>query len=536
MIAKNLVYFAYFLKDSSAYTRFKQFFYDLLENPQSRIKPYFDIFMICMVMLSVFFLVYNVEHTLSETGEYFEQWVVLVFISEYILRAWIYSDSHKILIQEYEKAEYLNIHFSLFNVFKKILFKKFEYMFSFFAIIDLLAILPSYRPLRILRILLIFRLFKLFRYSNSIKVFSDVLVSKRFELITLAVFMGFLVFISSIAIYLFENQSSGGNVNDLYDAFYWSIVTISTVGYGDITPQTLGGRLITVILILIGLGVLSFFTSIIVAAFSDKMHTLRENRTYAELSRLNDFIIICGYGRVGQEIANKFAKSNQNFIVIDKDQENIFLAKESKFLTIHDDASKNSILLAAGINSGATAVLCTTGSDVSNVYVTLTARFLNPDINIISRINRQDNVNKLYQAGANKVIHPFEIAGLLAAEYVGQPVAFEAILGIIQEQKDIAMEAIIAIPNSILEGKKIGDINFIHKKLTLVGVISSNSLHRNHRNQYKLKTQQFYFNPANDFEIQAADILIVLGRKYSIEHFLIQVEKSRLKKEKVFSF
>ncbi|MCK5189810.1 MAG: ion transporter, partial [Methylococcales bacterium] len=233
MLARSTIYLAYLLKTSVRYKRAKLFFYNLIENPQSQLKSYFDIFMICLVMLSVFFLVYNVEHAINEVGEFFEQFVVAVFITEYLLRAWLYSDSHRIIIEEYEKAKYLDTHFSLFKSLKRVFGKKLKYMLSLFAIIDLLAILPSYRPLRILRILLIFRLFKLFRYSNSVKVFSDVLSSKRFELITLAIFMGFLVFISSIAIYLFENDSIGGNVRDLYDAFYWSIVTISTVGYGD---------------------------------------------------------------------------------------------------------------------------------------------------------------------------------------------------------------------------------------------------------------------------------------------------------------
>jgi len=532
MFAKTIVYFAYLLKTSVYYKHSKLFFYDLLENPQSKMKSYFDVFMICLVMLSVFFLVYSVEHELSEAGEFFEQCVVTVFISEYLLRAWLFSDSHLIITKEYERAEYLNTPFSVFNSLKKVLGKKMEYMFSLFAIIDLLAILPSYRPLRILRILLIFRLFKLFRYSNSIKVFADVLSSKRFELITLAIFMGFLVFISTIAIYLFENNSSGGNIRHLYDAFYWSIVTISTVGYGDITPITFGGRLVTVALILTGLGGLSFFTSIIVSAFNEKMYTLRENRTYAELSRFENFIIICGFGRVGQEIARKFEKDQQPFIVIDTEENNILLAKEKNYLYIQDDASKNTVLINAGINAGASSILCATGNDVINVYVTLTSRFLNPEINIIARANRDDNVNKLYQAGANNVIQPFEISGLLAAEYVGQPVAFEAILGILQEQKQILMETLVVYPDTLLENKKIGDIDFKNRKLTLVGVISSNKIHVKRRNRYRVKNQHFYFNPENHFELQAQDMVIVLGRKYSIEHFQDQIEKSRLRSGK----
>ncbi len=529
MLAKPLVYFAYLLKTSLYYQKSKRFFYNLLENPQSKIKSYFDISMICLVMLSVFFLVYSVEHKLSQIGEFFEQFVVTVFIAEYLLRAWLFSDSHLIIIKEYERAEYLNTSFSVVKTLKKVLGKKLKYMFSLFAIIDLLAILPSYRPLRIMRILLIFRLFKLFRYANSIKVFADVLSNKRFELLTLAIFMGFLVFISTIAIYLFENPSSGGNVRHLYDAFYWSIVTISTVGYGDITPVTFGGRLVTIALILTGLGVLSFFTSIIVSAFNEKMYTLRENRTYAELSRLDNFIIICGFGRVGQEIAANLTKDQQAFIVIDTDENNISLAKENNYIYIQDDASQNTILTNAGINSGASSVLCVTGNDVINVYITLTSRFLNPDINIIARANRADNVKKLYQAGANNVIQPFEVSGLLAAEYVGQPVAFEAILGILQEQKQILMETLIVYPNCLLENKLIGDIDFKRRKLTLVGIISANKIHLKRRNRYKVKNQHFYFNPENHFELLAQDMVIVLGRKYSIEHFQDQIEKSKLR-------
>ncbi len=529
MFAKTIVSFAYLLQTSGRYKQGKRFFYNLLENPQSKMKSSFDVFMICLVMLSVFFLVYSVEHQLNETVEFFEQCVVSVFITEYLLRGWLYSNSHQIIISEYEKAEYLNTHFKLLKTLGKVLKKKLSYVFSLFAIIDLLAILPSYRPLRILRILLIFRLFKLFRYSNSIKVFADVLASKRFELITLAIFMGFLVFIATIAIYLFENKSSGGDIRHLYDAFYWSIVTISTVGYGDITPLTYGGRLVTLALILTGLGVLSFFTSIIVSAFSEKMHTLRENKTYAELSKLNNFIIICGFGRVGQEIAKQFEKDQQAFIIIDSDEECVFLAKEKHYLCIHDDASKNAVLLNAGITSGASALLCSTGNDVTNVYITLTGRFLNPDINIIARANREDNVKKLYQAGANHVIQPFQISGMLAAEYIGQPVAFEAIAGILQGEKQILMETLFVHPDCFLENQNIAEINFPKRKLTLVGIISANKTHQKRRNRYKVKNLHFYFNPDHHFELQSQDMIVVLGRKDSIEHLQYQIERSKLK-------
>lgn len=531
MPARLIIYLAYFLKTSPLYQRGKTFFYNLLENPYSRLKSLFDIFMIFLVMLSVYLLIYDVKTELNEYALQFEHVVVSIFIMEYLLRFWLYGDIHNIVIEQYEKNKYLNIPFQIHRVFIAIIRKKLEYVFSPIALIDLLAIFPSYRSVRILRIFLIFRLFKLFRYSQSIKVFADVLSTKKFELYTLALFLSFLVFIASTAIYLFENEPSGGQIAHLFDAVYWSIVTLSTVGYGDITPQTTGGRAVTLALIITGLGVLSFFTSIIVAAFGEKMHELRENRINAELEKLNDFIIVCGFGRVGQETVRLFKKDNQPFIIIDTNSENVLIAKNKGYLVIHDDASNNNVLVRAGINNGASAVLCTTQNDVINVYITLTSRQLNPEIQIISRANRHENIKKLLQAGADQIIQPFEILGLVAAEYIGQPVASEALVGIRLGEKQVLLETIAVEAGSPIEKVQISDIDFPAMKISLVGVISSNPIHKKHKNQYKVRKHNFYFNPAPHFVLHQNDILVLLGRDLSIDHFKFLLEKKRLIKE-----
>jgi len=528
MLSKLIVYAAYYLKSSVTYKKSKLFFYNLLENPRSQIKTYFDLLMIGLIVLSIFFLLYDVEHETGAVGGYLEHTVLVIFVCEYLLRAWIYSDTHLIIIQEHERAQYLNIKFSIFNALRKSISKKIEYILSPFAIIDLLAILPSYRPLRILRIFLIFRLFKLFRYSNSAKLFSDILSSKRFELLTLLVFTCLLVFIASVSVFLFENPEPNTKIKSLFDAFYWAIVTMATVGYGDIVPYTTGGRLVAIMLILTSLGVLSFFTSILIAAFNEKMPELRENRIYSELENYKSFIIICGYGRVGQEIAKRLNKDKQKFIVIDKNEQHIELAKKHNFLAIHNDASKNDVLMSAGICRGATTVLCITGDDVTNVYVTLTSRHLNKNIRIISRANCHENFNKLYQAGADHVIRPFEIAGMLAVEFLGQPVAFEAISGILQNQTEIVMETILVSEGASLENQQVTDLGLEQHKLTLLGVISANPIHLKHKNKYPVKQQHFYFNPEPGFILRHEDILVVFGRKYSIDHFRDQVEQHRL--------
>ena len=535
MHTRLLLFFAYSLKTSARYQQIKAFFYDLLENPQSRLKSWFDVFMIVLVISSIFSLIYEVQNQVGEWATIFENFVVIVFICEYLLRGWLYSDIHNLIIKQYENSEYLGIPFRLHKVLTLIISSKLSYIFSASAIIDLLAILPGYRPLRILRVFLIFRLFKLLRYSQSTQMFLGVLSSKRFELTTLVFLMSFLIFIASTAIYMFENQNVGGQIADLYDAFYWAIVTISTVGYGDITPVTAGGRLVTSALIISGLGVLAFFTSIIVAAFNEKMSEFQDERLKASIEKCTHSTILCGFGRVGQEIARQLHANKLNFVVIDQNEQHIALAQKKGYIALHDDASKNTVLEQAGINHGAKTVLCTTGDDVINVYITLTSRYLNPDIMIFSRANHEDNVKKLYQAGANYLVQPFTAAGLLAAEYIGQPVAFEAIHGILHDDKNVNIEAITISQNCFLDGVSLKAAGLSQYKARLIGIVSDNPIHAKRRNRYKLQHQHFYFNPESSFVLYEGDILILLGRQLSIEHLQDLIETSRLQRKSLWT-
>jgi len=529
MFSRVAVYFAYSLKASGSYQAIKRFCWDFLENPAGKAKSYFDSFMICLVFLSVYLLLYETGYPSGGPGDAIEWGILVVLIVEYLLRLWVYSDSHEIIIAEYEKAAYLNIRFKIVAALGKALFKKIEYVVSPFAIIDLLAILPSYRPLRILRIFLIFRLFKLFRYSDSIRVYADILAGRRFELLSLLIFTGFLLFIAAVSIYVFEYPEEDTDIRDLFDAFYWAIVTLATVGYGDITPHTPGGRLVAIILIFTSIGILAFFTSILIAAFNEKMPELRENKILTELKRRKGYVIICGFGRVGQEVAGQLAKDGQTFVVIDKDGQNIALARKNRYPAICADATRNEVLINAGICRGADTILCITGDDVVNVYVTLTSRHLNKRIRIVSRANYQENQNKLYQAGADNVILPFQVAGLLVAEYLGQPVAFEALSGVLRQQGDIAMETVLVDAESPLDRRQIGQLQLQQWKLTLLGVISGNAIHLKHKNKYRVKQQHFYFNPEAHFELRQGDLIVVLGHKFGIEHFRSELVQRRLR-------
>ena len=523
----------YDLEASSRYKKIKHFFWDLLENPRSRKHSWFDISMILLVLSSVYLLIYEVGNDLGAFGFYFELFAVTVFIIEYLLRLWLYSDSHRIIIDHYEKSQFVDRPFRLGPPLREILAKKWDYITTPMAIIDLLAIIPSYRPLRFLRIFLLFRLFKLFRYARSTTEFVKVLSEKRFEFYTLGIFLAFVVFTAAAAIYFFESRSQGGEIGNIFDGIYWALITISTVGYGDIIPHTPEGRVITLVLIISGMGVMAFTTSIVVSAFGEKMSEMRQNQVFSELERMKArHTILCGFGRMGQMVAERLARDKMPFVVIDPDPDNMEQAKHLGYLVIQGYGERTELLKSVGVERRAERILCLTGDDVVNVYITLTARSLNPGIEIISRANRQETVRKLIQVGANHTIKPYKTVALIASEFLGKPVAFEAINGVLSGKQGIGLETVSIRENMLYDGARIGDIDFWGSRLLLFGVLTKQPRPEDEmcRDPFSMRERSFYFNPQPSFRLQAGDVLLVFGHEYSIVHFKDRLESNNLRR------
>jgi voltage-gated potassium channel len=389
------------------------------------------------------------------------------------------------------------------------------------AIIDLLAILPSYRPMRLLRVFLLFRLFKLFRYARSVHGMAEVLSERRFEFYTLAFFMIFVVLAAASAIYVFEGAIQDGSIDTIFDAIYWSVVTLSTVGYGDITPQTPEGRVVAFALIVSGIGVVAFSTSIVVAAFQEKLGDLREYRVFSELERGRRYTVLCGFGEVGQVVAAKLHEARRRFVVLEQDEDKVRLAAKRGYLVVRGDAADNELLETLGVRDRAHTLVCVTGDDVKNVFVTVSARRMNEGLRIIARAGTKEVVRKLTLAGANHVVSPSEIVGLMGAEYVGRPAAFEAIYGIMRGERDITLEAVRVEKNAPVCGSSVKELDFPRRKLLLFGVITT----RDWRVQevellYPLEGEFcFAFKPPPDFRIQQGDVLVVFGYEMSLVHF-----------------
>ena len=529
LLAEQLPRWALAIDGNARYRRIKHFFWNLLENDRAAQKRYFDLFMIFLVLASIFVLINDVAYRLPEWGEDFERFAVSVFIVEYLLRLWVYDDIHQVIIDEYEKSRFLETPLSLWAVLREIARRKWRYIRSPAAIVDLLAIIPSYRSVRLLRIFLLFRLFKVFRYSRSASGMAKMLAEKRFEFYTLAIFLGFVLLASSTAIYLFESDVKGSGFKSYFDAFYWSLITLSTVGYGDITPVTPEGRMVTMMLIFSGMGVLAFTTSIVVSAFQERLPELRFHRVLAELDRMRGYTVICGYGRVGEVVAEQMAREKKPVVIVEKSLERVEEAAGRGFLAIRGDAENDELLKSLGLEERAANVLCVMGDDVANVFVTISARQMNPKLRIIARANQKQVVDKLKLAGADYVVAPFEIVGLVALEYVGKPVAFEAIYDILSGADDVRLETVPLPVHSPMIDHPIGAIDFARYKLLLFGVITGLETELSPETGYfPLAERHFYFNPPAVFSLRENDILVLVGHRDSLQYFRRALERGEI--------
>jgi voltage-gated potassium channel len=507
MLGNLIIRFAFFLQNSSTYRRTKQFFRDLLNNPECPYKKYFDSMMIFLILTSVGILVYEVRHPVPEWMIIYDVYVVsLVFAIEYLLRLWVYSDVHIEIIRAYEEAKFLRKPFELSKVLLKIAREKFRYVVSLPAIIDLLAILPAYRPLRILRIFVLFRVFKLLRYTKSINQFVDVLSNKRFELYTLLFLLLFIMVTAGIAIYVFE-EDQNPNITSLFDAFYWALVTISTVGYGDIAPVTPQGRMISILIIISGIAMISFVTSVIVSAFSEKLDVLKENRIIEELNRSESFLIICGYGQMTKMfLRQEKGMDKRHYVIIDKDSDVVEQAVKDGYQAIHEDASRHDVLARFNYEYAKITVLCLTESDIENIYIALNAKSLSPMIKVIARATDESMQKKYKLAGVDHVLLPAQVTGMMLLAAITRPVMFRGLHALLTGQHVAHIDEVYAHHCRGVIDQKIGDIDFRSFRLLCIGI-------------QRGEEGEFLFNPPAETIIVEEDILLLMGLEISIRYF-----------------
>ncbi|MEM6317722.1 MAG: potassium channel protein [Bacteroidota bacterium] len=213
----------------------------------------------------------------------------------------------------------------------------------------------------------------------------------------------------------------------LVDAFYMSIITVSTVGFTEVRELSTEGRIFTSLYIIFNLGVFTYIASVLTTyLFEGELRSVLKNiMTDREISKLRNHVIVCGYGRNGSQACKELMREGREFVVIDKDPSlRQPIPLKSNFQILDADATLDNSLILAGIER-ASEILITTPADADNVFITLTARELKPDITIIARASEKRTESKLYRAGANHVILPDHLGGVFMAQMVTKPVVIE---------------------------------------------------------------------------------------------------------------
>lgn len=206
------------------------------------------------------------------------------------------------------------------------------------------------------------------------------------------------------------------------DALYMTVTTITTVGFKEVEPLSTGGRVFTIFLILGGVGTILYGLGTLVEyVIKGQLSGVFKRRTVRrQVDNLEDHYIVCGYGRVGESVARHFAAHRARFVVIDNDTVSLARAESDGFLTVEGDATSDEALETAGIKK-AKGLVAAVGSDAGNIFVTLSARVLNPWLLIVARASSEDTVSKLKRAGADRVVSPYGIGGKQMAALLLKP-------------------------------------------------------------------------------------------------------------------
>lgn len=251
----------------------------------------------------------------------------------------------------------------------------------------------------------------------------------------------------------------------MLDALYMTIITLSTVGFGEVHPLSPAGRMFTMGLIVSG-GVFAAFALSNLAHFffSGEWRTHWENqRRLHMLNQLSNHVIVCGYGRVGRNVVAELKAEGLPFVVIDLSTAKVALVEEAGHLVVHGDAAHESKLQEAGI-ARARGLVAAAKSDAENVFIVLTARSLRPDLSIVARADVEESEPKLLRAGANRVILPYHITGRRLVTMLVRPDVADFLDEVSHTSGlELLLEQIQIAPDSPLAGQTLAEVQTRHR-------------------------------------------------------------------------
>ncbi|HJV44351.1 MAG TPA: potassium channel protein [Bacillota bacterium] len=320
-------------------------------------------------------------------------------------------------------------------------------------------------------------------------------IYKRFALavagLTLTVLVG------TVGFHYFEDIS-------FFDALWMTVESVLTIGYGDLVPQELSSKIFALFLIPLGIGVMTYTLGLVAALLieGELSKTVRRRRMEDKIKRLRNHTIICGFGRVGQNVATQLLDEQLPFVIIDKS----FDPKANpNLLYIEGDATEDEFLLRAGIDH-ASGLVATLPLDAENVFISLTAKGLNPRLQVVARAEKAESEEKLLRAGADKVINPSSIGGRRMAMAIIKPISVDFVDTLLHDKQDAySVEELVIQDESKLAYKSIA-YNRIREKYdaTIVAI---------------KRHDHILVNPKSTEILLPGDCVIVFGTKQRLTQF-----------------
>ena len=297
----------------------------------------------------------------------------------------------------------------------------------------------------------------------------------------------------------------GGNQWSLIDSFYMTIITMTTVGFGEVHPLSDLGRLWTSFVIVFGVSGFLYMLSEIGAELVE-FRVYKENKKKRKIRKMKNHYIICGYGRMGAVIAKELHDKGYPFVVVELDQDKVDKISALGYQSILGDATIEKTLEEAGIHEAAGIVVCL-NNDPDNLFVTLTARSLNHDAFLVSRCSQINNKPKLKQAGADKVVNPYTAGGHRMAELLISPELEDTVsLSLSQDIVDLAIDEVNLANLNSFHGVKIKDSKIREEfNLIIIGLVNGDG--------------SYEINPDPELQLSADHTVMIMGQKEQLQQF-----------------
>ncbi len=288
-----------------------------------------------------------------------------------------------------------------------------------------------------------------------------------------------------------------------FESLYMTFITISTVGFSEVRPLTQAGQLLVVVLIVLGVGTFFYImTTLSEYAVSGQLEgVFGRRRMKKKIDALNGHYIVCGFGRVGVQVAMELSRENMDFVVVDEKPENLSRCGALGYLYVEGDATDDETLRDAGILR-ARGLVTATDSDADNVYISLSARNLKRDIFIVARSNMEKTEFKLLKAGADRVLSPYSIGGKRLASLLLRPAVVD-FLDVVMHTRDIelVLEEVLISEDSPFAGITMGKArNLCEEGANILAIL-------------KKDREGIIPNPTKELPIEAGDKLVVVGTR-----------------------